>query len=71
MTHATTTEQIAALEIFLEYLVIVIDAEANSFTIDKLNAWIDIGIQRMITTGSASPGTIGALWAMQARVLGA
>ena len=37
MTHATTTEQIAALEIFLEYLVIVIEAEASSFTLDKLN----------------------------------
>lgn len=70
MTAAAAADQISAIEIFLENLVILMEAECADFTIAKLDQWLDLCTQRMIATGSTSPGTIGALWAMQARVLG-
>ena len=50
--------------------MLVVEAESPSFTLDKLDRWLDTCTQRMVATGSASPATIGALWALQAKVLG-
>ena len=70
-TSPDINDRITAIELMFEQLVTVLEAECPDFSADKLDRWINTCTQHMLATGSASPDTIGALWALQARVMGA
>lgn len=61
-------ERVEALELLVQALVVVLECEPR-FSAAKLQAWLDISLQRMRETGSASPRTLAALARLGAEVL--
>ena len=60
-------ERVAAIELFLEQLLIVLDGEGVMNT-DALMHWISLARSRMLMTGSAAPRDVAALARLQRQV---
>ena len=70
LTPATPHEaeaRIAALELFVQHLVFLLDV-AGAVHTDALNRWIDNARERMLITGSVPAEQVAALGALQALV---
>ena len=60
-------DRVAAIELFLQQLVFVLDAQ-GSLNTDALDRWITTARQRMSATGSVPAAQVAALEALQAKV---
>lgn len=63
----TTEQRLHALELLLQNLVVVLDAEPR-FRAEALDKWLDLVRERMTETGSVEPGTVAALAHLQKQV---
>ena len=58
------TERVAALELYLQQLVFVLDAQ-GAMNADALTRWIDLARDRMLSTGSTPAAQVHALARLQ------
>lgn len=66
-TSQALAERVAALELFLQQLVFVLDAQ-GAMNADALMRWIDLARARMLETGSAPVAEVAALGRLQQQV---
>lgn len=66
-TTQELAERVAALELFMQQLVFVLDAQ-GALNADALTRWINVARSRMLTTGSTPAGHVDALARLQRQV---
>ena len=60
--------KLQAMELLLQQLTVVLECESR-FSVQKLNHWSGLCIDRMLATSSQPPQTVAALQELRARVL--